>query len=88
MITSTQTPLSPLIRRKSPRSEVAPIMSLSSHPYEGLLIDLVHKLAVDLGFDPVFRAAAEKGHLDKKRGNWTGGLGMIISGVSMNVKDC
>ena len=69
-----QTPLSPLIRNSASES--------TAPKFEGFLVDLVHKLAEDLDLQLDFAHSLSKGSLDKRSGNWTGGIGDIVSGVS------
>ena len=52
--------------------------------FEGLLVDLVNKLAEDLNLEPEFANSRSKGSLDKRSGNWTGGIGEIVRGVSFS----
>ena len=73
-----QTPLSPLVRNSAPES--------TAPKFEGFLVDLVNKLAEDLDLQLDYAYSPSKGSLDKKSGNWTGGIGDIVSGVSEQTK--
>ena len=43
----------------------------------------VRRLADDLDLELEFSYSKTKGSLDKKTGNWTGGIGEIVNGVSL-----
>lgn len=65
-----------------PEEEAKPSLDSAAGPeFEGFLVDLVERLSKDLDFDYVLRPTDEKGSLDKRSGNWTGGLGKLVNGV-------
>ena len=47
------------------------------------LFSQVRKLAEDLDLELELRYSQTKGSLDKRTGNWTGGIGEIVNGVSL-----
>ncbi len=55
--------------------------SNGGHP-EGLLVDLMEKVAADEGFTFDLLEVAHKGHPERKGGNWTGVLGHLVRRAS------
>ena len=55
---------------------------LAEDLYEGLLIDILNRLAKDLNFNYVLRANSwSYGSLDETSGNWSGIIGQLVERV-------
>ncbi len=48
-------------------------------------MDLLEKMAIDLGFTYHIKEASHKGHFDKRSANWTGVMGHLVRQVRENV---
>ena len=60
--------------------------SFKEDMYEGLLIDILNKLAKDLNINYVLRAnAGDYGSLDNISGNWSGIIGQLVERVHIKM---
>ena len=53
-----------------------------SDMFEGLLVDILNRLAIDLNFRYVMRTSSKLyGSLDVRSGNWSGIIGQLVNRV-------
>lgn len=53
--------------------------------YEGFSIDLIHELSLLEGFNYTFTVQHDGKNGNKENGRWTGMIGAVIDGVSINL---